>query len=235
MHREPGAGDMRQTAAGDAPPLFFVLPKKSRRARWKRKRLYAAKPRPCGLRFAWRGGCWLDSAAKVRQPSAECALFRRWNNCFPTGRVAAETSDRQGLAPAPLSALSASLSAARVEFRKGPLSPGDEVQNKGARRPPWSGRVKGVRGEFRNPPGFLFRGCGALSLFKRESTPQTSPHPWERVPPTVGKRCPQASSRQRGILIHLGPPRPRLSSAQGMVWMRMPSSSSRRLVTWLRE
>ena len=45
----------------------------------------------------------------------------------------------------------------------------------------------------------------------------------------------QTSSRQRGMLIHLGPPRPRDSSAQGMVWMRMPSSSSRRLVTWLRE
>ena len=54
-------------------------------------------------------------------------------------------------------------------------------------------------------------------------------------PPTVGKRYPQTSSLMSGILIHLGPPRPRESSAQGMVWMRMPSSSSRRLVTWLRE
>ena len=45
----------------------------------------------------------------------------------------------------------------------------------------------------------------------------------------------QTSSLTRGILIHLGPPRPRLSSAQGMVWMRMPSSSRERLVTWLRE
>ena len=46
-----------------------------------------------------------------------------------------------------------------------------------------------------------------------------------------GKLCNQGSSRHRGILIHLGPPRPRESSALGMVWMRMPVSSSERLVT----
>ena len=46
-----------------------------------------------------------------------------------------------------------------------------------------------------------------------------------------GKLCNQGSSRQSGILMHLGPPRPRDSSALGMVWMRMPASSSERLVT----
>ena len=58
------------------------------------------------------------------------------------------------------SALSASLSAAGFK------DPGDEVQNKGARRPPWSGRFKGVWGEFRNPPTFL-EGFGEVSLRQR--------------------------------------------------------------------
>ena len=39
------------------------------------------------------------------------------------------------------------------------------------------------------------------------------------------------SSRISGILMHRGPPRPRLSSALGMAWMRMPASSKERLVT----
>ena len=42
------------------------------------------------------------------------------------------------------------------------------------------------------------------------------------------------SSRISGILMHRGPPRPRLSSALGMAWMRMPASSKERLVTWFR-
>jgi len=76
--------------------------------------------------------------------------------------------------------------------------PGDEVQNKGARRPPWSGRFKGVRGEIAEAPPAAdkarrFRGSGTIgshevagnriaatvgkgSLFKRESTPQASRH-----------------------------------------------------------
>ena len=42
---------------------------------------------------------------------------------------------------------------------------------------------------------------------------------------------PYTSSLQRGMLMHRGPPRPRLSSALGMVWMRTPASSRERLVT----
>ena len=39
------------------------------------------------------------------------------------------------------------------------------------------------------------------------------------------------SSRQSGMDIHLGPPRPRDSSALGMTWSFTPASSSARLVT----
>ena len=42
------------------------------------------------------------------------------------------------------------------------------------------------------------------------------------------------SSRISGMLMHRGPPRPRLSSALGMAWIRMPASSRERLVTWFR-
>ena len=42
---------------------------------------------------------------------------------------------------------------------------------------------------------------------------------------------PQGSSRHNGMDMHRGPPRPRLSSALGMVWTRMPASSRERLVT----
>ncbi len=41
----------------------------------------------------------------------------------------------------------------------------------------------------------------------------------------------QGSSRHRGMDMQRGPPRPRLSSALGMVWTRMPASSRERLVT----
>ena len=39
------------------------------------------------------------------------------------------------------------------------------------------------------------------------------------------------SSRHSGMDMHRGPPRPRESSALGMVWSRMPASSRARLVT----
>ena len=39
------------------------------------------------------------------------------------------------------------------------------------------------------------------------------------------------SSRQRGMLMQRGPPRPLESSALGMVWTLMPASSKERLVT----
>lgn len=42
---------------------------------------------------------------------------------------------------------------------------------------------------------------------------------------------PQGSSLHRGMDMQRGPPRPRLSSALGMVWTRMPASSRERLVT----
>ena len=41
----------------------------------------------------------------------------------------------------------------------------------------------------------------------------------------------RTSSRTKGMDMHRGPPRPRLSSLQGMVWTVMPLSSRMRLVT----
>ena len=76
--------------------------------------------------------------------------------------------------------------------------------------------------EIRNPPTFL-EGVAGGGVF----APKTSPPP--PVPPRLGGH--QGSSLHRGILIHLGPPRPRDNSALGMVWMRIPASSSARLVT----
>ena len=49
--------------------------------------------------------------------------------------------------------------------------------------------------------------------------------------PAANRRLFYGSSRISGILMHRGPPRPRLSSALGMAWMRMPASSKERLVT----
>ena len=60
----------------------------------------------------------------------------------------------------------------------------------GGPQAPWSGRFKGVRGEIRNPPGFLFGGRGGTLLFSKEKCP---PVPFGRggarppVPPCPGK------------------------------------------------
>ena len=55
-------------------------------------------------------------------------------------------------------------------------------------------------------------------------------------PPAAGAAHSRAanaygSSRHSGMDMHRGPPRPRESSALGMVWSRMPASSRARLVT----
>ena len=82
--------------------------------------------------------------------------------------------------------------------------------------------VWGVWGRVETPPRF-WRGC------KGEGSLRQRPLP---LPPSpAGPPGHQGSSLQRGILIHRGPPRPRDSSALGMVWMRIPASSSARLVT----
>ena len=72
---------------------------------------------------------------------------------------------------------------------------------------------------------------GALGVSKRKwgvHSARQSRASCGEPPPLYG------SSRISGILMHRGPPRPRLSSALGMAWMRMPASSKERLVTWFR-
>ena len=101
------------------------------------------------------------------------------------------------------------------------LSPGGESKGEGPQPLPFES-FGGVWGRAETPPRF-WRGC------KGEGSLRQRPLP---LPPSpAGPPGHQGSSLQRGILIHRGPPRPRDSSALGMVWMRIPASSSARLVT----
>ena len=77
---------------------------------------------------------------------------------------------------------------------------------------------------------------GKISQRQKAAALQIDCH--DGVPPIQNSDCPlprgerdHGSSRISGILMQRGPPRPRLSSALGMAWMRIPASSRERLVT----
>ena len=97
---------------------------------------------------------------------------------------------------------------------------------------PWSGRSGRGVGEpnRKGSPAVSFGPGAARFLFQRKWGAHSHAATRRNSPP-LAQPARQGSSLQSGMLIHLGPPRPRLSSALGMVWMRIPASSRERLVT----
>ena len=109
LRRTPGAGCF-------APPLFFVLPKKSRRARWKRKRFMCRKAGG-PLRAAFLlgcGSCWLEVPTESRtlllgalhrsdgttlSPQVEPRQFSSWLRAIcPSCPAAATPAEANGAA-----------------------------------------------------------------------------------------------------------------------------------------
>ena len=130
---------------------------------------------------------------------------------------------------------------AAAKTAEGPSVPEDKAKLAQApiRRPPSRGgplHRSASKAIFSLPPG------AAHSLFVKNKK-RMGAHPAGQVP-LAGASIPVAagaahsrpadaygSSRHSGMDMHRGPPRPRESSALGMVWSRMPASSRARLVT----
>ena len=94
--------------------------------------------------------------------------------------------------------------------------------------PPAAGGTR-LRGPTRRGDFFSWTGRGPFSFWQDQkenggriaASNLASPVQWDAY----------GSSRHRGILIHRGPPRPRDSSALGIVRILIPASSRERLVT----
>ena len=238
---------------GDAPPILFRLAEKECAVHGGRKRRLGAKRR-LWLLFCLKTGVVRIHAAETCHASAECAVPPRnreripriWSlgrifpgrlthglcSSFRAPRFATRSPVHsregnpkgRGRSPAPLSRFKGVWGKqAKRRQRRMKRACFEEAARLAA---PKRGRESQCRDgvEIRNPPGFLFGGRGGTLLFSKEKCP-----PSPRPPPRLGGH--QGSSLHRGILIHLGPPRPRDNSALGMVWMRIPASSSARLVT----
>jgi len=154
--------------------FLFVLPKRKRSAPGpKEKGAFCRKFGALRL-FASCGSCWLELLPVFCLPSTGCAGQRRSNYPVPAGRTAVEIRGGRGqsalLAPLPLP--SPNLAGTpypqgwnpKEGARRHPYPRGMKSRIRGP-RPPWSGRFKGVWGEFRNPPTFLFGGYGGRFSF----------------------------------------------------------------------
>ena len=161
------------------PPFSFRLAEKKTAVHGQKKR--ALSHRKTSLRSFCRREWLVRSSGKIHQSSTGCAPLCSLNTCAPASS-AAENFRGNGRKDCP------SRLAAAPPAQKGGcriyVPRGDEVQNKGARRPPWSGRFKGVRGGTAEAPPVVdearrFRGSGTIGDHC-SWPPIVSPRRWAR-------------------------------------------------------
>jgi len=153
----------------NAPPLFFVLPKKSRRARWKRNRFLPQILALAGIGLLIYESGWLEVLPVSCESPAGCDVPISMQKFFPA-------FGGFGIGLGWLRAICPSCPAAATRCKEaGPIHiPGGGIQRRGPQPPPLS-RFKGVRGEIEIPPGFLF-GVWGIFLFQKEMSPTVSLH-----------------------------------------------------------
>jgi len=148
---------LRQTAAGFAPPIFFACGKENGPCTVQKKPLFCRKFGIRRMPLCLLRELLVRSAVRFQQPPTGCAPLCSLNNCAPAGRAAGEIRGGRGqsalLAPLPLPGANL----AGTPYPRGGVSKGE-----GPLPRPFES-FQGGPGGNRNPPGFLFRGCGEIA------------------------------------------------------------------------